>query len=172
MLLDRSYHDRVADFGIARSLNDTHSDITVTNMQTENVLLEMLRRTSTIPQKLSVHLENPELEEVRHTTETIQTLEEERSVGPLVETEVVEKECCIWLKTEEVGKLLTPVSYGHRYVCVECSTLLSRTYLSGMSNGVQTGDPCVRLTFPHTGLTGEGSVGNRIVMIQFRFNSN
>jgi hypothetical protein len=39
----------------------------------------------------------------------------------------------------------------------------SRTYLSGMPNGVQTGDPCVRLTFPRTGLAGEDSVGRRIV---------
>ncbi len=36
----------------------------------------------------------------------------------------------------------------------------------------QTGDSCVRLTFPYTGLSGEGSVGRRIVMMQFRLNSN
>jgi hypothetical protein len=32
-----------------------------------------------------------------------------------------------------------------------------------MPNGGQTGDPCVLLTFSHTGLVGEGSVGRRIV---------
>ncbi len=32
----------------------------------------------------------PELEEVRHGTESLQTLEAERAVGPLVETEVTE----------------------------------------------------------------------------------
>jgi hypothetical protein len=41
----------------------------------------------------------------------------------------------------------------------------SRTLLSGMPNGGQTGDQCVRLTFPRMGLAGEGSVGRRIVMM-------
>ena len=41
-----------------------------------------------------------------------------------------------------------------------------------MPKGGQTGDPYVRPTFPHTGLAGEGSVGRRIVMMQFRLNSN
>jgi serine/threonine protein kinase len=41
-----------------------------------------------------------------------------------VEAEAVEKECCICLKVEEVGKLLTLVSCGHRCVCTECSTLV------------------------------------------------
>jgi hypothetical protein len=92
-----------------------------------------------------------QLEEVRHVTEALQSLEAERSVGPLVEAETVEKECFICLKVEELGKLLA---------------------LSGMPNGDQTVDPCVRLTFPRTGLAGEGSVGRRIGMIQFRLNSN
>ncbi len=47
----------------------------------------------------------------------------------------------------------------------------SRTYLSDIPNGGQTCDPCVRLTFPHTGSTGEGSVGRRFDM-QFRLNSD
>jgi len=34
--------------------------------------------------------------------------------------------------------------------------------MPGMPNGGQTGDPCVLLTFPRTGLAGEGSVGSRI----------
>ena len=37
----------------------------------------------------------------------------------------------------------------------------SRTHLPGMPNGGQTGDPCVRLTFPRTGLAVEGSVGQQ-----------
>ena len=37
-LLDRVCHVRVGDFGITRSLNDHHSDITATHMQTENVM--------------------------------------------------------------------------------------------------------------------------------------
>ena len=56
--------------------------------------------------------------------ETLKTLEPERVVGPLVETEAAEKECCICLKSEEVGKLLTLVSCGHRIVCADCSALV------------------------------------------------
>ena len=69
----------------------------------------------------------PELEEVRRGTEAIealQALEAERAVGPLVETEAAEKECCICLKAEEVGKLLALVPCGHRCVCADCSTLV------------------------------------------------
>jgi hypothetical protein len=109
------------------------------------------------------------VEEVRRSTEALQALEAERAVGPLVEAEATEKECCICLKAEEVGKLLSLVPYGHRCVCADYSALVtvSRTYLlSGMPNGSQTGDPCVQLTFPRrTGLAG--SLGRRIVMMQF-----
>ena len=35
----------------------------------------------------------------------------------------------------------------------------SRTYVPGMPNGGQTGDPCVRLTFPRTAFGGDGGVG-------------
>ena len=42
-------------------------------------------------------------------SETLLTLEEEQSVGPLVETEAAEKVCCICRETEEVGKLLALV---------------------------------------------------------------
>jgi serine/threonine protein kinase len=38
VLLDNGRHDRVGDFGIARSLNDNHSGITATHMHTENVM--------------------------------------------------------------------------------------------------------------------------------------
>jgi serine/threonine protein kinase len=38
VLLDRGCHGRVGDFGIARSLNDNHSGITATHMQTEHVM--------------------------------------------------------------------------------------------------------------------------------------
>ena len=38
VLLDRGCLGRIGDFGIARSLNDNHSDITSTHMQTEHVL--------------------------------------------------------------------------------------------------------------------------------------
>jgi hypothetical protein len=64
------------------------------------------------------------IEEVRLGTDTLQTLETERAVGPLVEEETVEKESCICLKAEEVGKLLTLVSCGHRCVCTNCSALV------------------------------------------------
>ena len=40
--------------------------------------------------------------------------------------------------------------------------------MSGMPNGGQTGDPCLRLTFPRTGLAGEDGVGRTIVLLQFR----
>jgi serine/threonine protein kinase len=66
----------------------------------------------------------PELEEVRRGTETLQALEAERAVGPLVEAEAAEKECCICLKAEEVGKLLALVPCGHRCVCGDCSPLV------------------------------------------------
>ena len=42
----------------------------------------------------------PELEEVRRGTEALQALEAERAVGPLVEAEAAQKECCICLKAE------------------------------------------------------------------------
>jgi hypothetical protein len=38
-------------------------------------------------------------------------------------------------------------------------TARSRTPLTGMPNGGQTGDPCVRLTFPRTAFDGDGGVG-------------
>jgi hypothetical protein len=41
-----------------------------------------------------------------------------------------------------------------------------------MPNGGQTGDPCLRLTFPRTGLAGEDGVGRSIVLLQFRPNLN
>jgi hypothetical protein len=66
----------------------------------------------------------PELEEVRHGTEALQALEAERAVGPLVAAEAAEKECCICLKAEEVGKLLELVPCRHRCVCDECSALV------------------------------------------------
>jgi interleukin-1 receptor-associated kinase 4 len=66
----------------------------------------------------------PELEEVRHSTEALHALEAERVVRILVEAEAAEKECCICLKTEEVGKLLALVPCGHRCVCGECSALV------------------------------------------------
>ncbi len=43
----------------------------------------------------------PELEEVRRGTEALQALEAER-----VAAKAAEKECCICLKAEELGKLL------------------------------------------------------------------
>jgi hypothetical protein len=66
----------------------------------------------------------PELEEVRRGTEALQALEAERVVRPLVEAEAAEKECCICLKAEEVGRLLALVPCGHRCVCADCSTLV------------------------------------------------
>jgi len=66
----------------------------------------------------------PELEEVRRGTEALQALEAERAVGPLVAAEAAEKECCICLKAEEVGKLLALVPCGHRCVCDKCSALV------------------------------------------------
>jgi hypothetical protein len=66
----------------------------------------------------------PELEEVRSGTEALQALEAERAVGPLVEAEAAEKECCICLKAEELGKLLALVPCGHRCVCSDCSALV------------------------------------------------
>ena len=66
----------------------------------------------------------PELEEVRHGTESLQVLQTEWVVGPLVEVEAGEKQCCICLKTEEVGKLLTLVTCGHRCVYADCSALV------------------------------------------------
>jgi serine/threonine protein kinase len=65
-----------------------------------------------------------ELEGVRRGTEALQTLEAEWAVGPLVEAEADEKECCICLKAEELGKLLALVPCGHRCVCADCSTLV------------------------------------------------
>ena len=44
-----------------------------------------------------------EPEEVRRGTGALQVLEAERAVGPLVEAEAAEKECCICLKAEEMG---------------------------------------------------------------------
>ena len=88
-----------------------------------------------------------------------------------VEAEAAEKECCICLKAEEVGKLLALVPYGHRCVCDECSALVvGRT--CPVPNGGQTGDPCLRLTFPRTGLAGEDGVGRSIIFLQFRPNLN
>jgi hypothetical protein len=47
-------------------------------------------------------------------------IEAERGVGLLVEAEATEKECCICLKAEEVGKLLAIVTCRHRRVCADC----------------------------------------------------
>jgi hypothetical protein len=47
---------------------------------------------------------------VRHDTEVLQVLQTDRVVESLVEAEVDEKECCICLKTKEIGKFLTLVS--------------------------------------------------------------
>jgi serine/threonine protein kinase len=66
----------------------------------------------------------PELEEVRRGTEALQALEAERAVGLLAEAEAAEKECCICLQPEEVGKLLALVPCGHRCVCAGCSALV------------------------------------------------
>ena len=66
----------------------------------------------------------PELEEVRRGTEALHALEAERAVGPWVEAEAAEKECCICLKAEELGKLLALVPCGHRCVCADCSALV------------------------------------------------
>jgi hypothetical protein len=66
----------------------------------------------------------PELVKVRRGTEALQALEAERAVGPLVEAEAAEKECCICLKAEEVGKLLALVPCGYRCVCADCSALV------------------------------------------------
>ena len=60
---------------------------------------------------------------MRLGTEALQSLEAERAVGPLVEAEAAEKECCICLKAE-LGKLLALVPCGHRCVCDECSALV------------------------------------------------
>ncbi len=66
----------------------------------------------------------PELEEVRRGTEALQALEAVRAVGPLGEAEAAEKECCVCLRAEEVGKLLALVPCGHRCVCADCSALV------------------------------------------------
>jgi interleukin-1 receptor-associated kinase 4 len=59
----------------------------------------------------------PELEEVRRGTEALQPLEAERAVGPLLEAEAAQKECCICLKAVEVGKLLALVPCGRVFDC-------------------------------------------------------
>ena len=41
-----------------------------------------------------------------------------------------------------------------------------------LPNGGQTVDPCLRLTFPRTGLAGEDGVGRSIILLQFRPNLN
>jgi hypothetical protein len=51
----------------------------------------------------------PELEDVRHGTEALKALKSERDVGPLLKAQEAEKECCICLKAEVVGKFLTLV---------------------------------------------------------------
>jgi hypothetical protein len=66
----------------------------------------------------------PELEEVRRGTEALQPLEREQAVRPLVEAEAAEKECCICLKAEDVGKLLALVPCGHRCVSADCLALV------------------------------------------------
>jgi hypothetical protein len=63
-------------------------------------------------------------ERIGSAPQVLQGLESERTVGPLVTAEASEKECCICLNTEEVGKLLTLVPCGHRCVCDECSALV------------------------------------------------
>ncbi len=45
VLLDRGCHRRVGDFGIVRSLNDNHSGITGTHMQTKNVICKQVYMT-------------------------------------------------------------------------------------------------------------------------------
>ena len=61
---------------------------------------------------------------MRRGTEALQVLEAERAVGPLVESEAADKECCICLKAVEVGKLLALVPCGHRCICDDCSALV------------------------------------------------
>ena len=61
----------------------------------------------------------PELE-VGHGTQALQAIEAELGVGLLVEAEAAEKERCICLKAEEVGKLLAIVTCRHRRVCADC----------------------------------------------------
>jgi serine/threonine protein kinase len=208
VLLDRGCLGRIGDFGIAKSLNDKNTGITVTHLQTEHILgtqvymapeykngnlsmkvdtfafglvvietltglpvlnpaagqfnlLEMFEEDIDNPTKLLAHLDKracwdqhkqerigrlqsiaercldarrthrpelveliPELEEVRRGTEALQALEAERAVRPLVEAEAAEKECCICLKAEEVGKLLALVPCRHRIVCADCSALV------------------------------------------------
>jgi serine/threonine protein kinase len=208
VLLDEGCRGRIGDFGIAKSLNDNHSGITSTHMQTEHVmgtqvymapecsrgelsmkvdafafglvvletltgyaicspapghrdLLAMFQDDLDTGSKLLAHLDKracwdqhkqqritslfaiadrclelnrkkrpelveliPELEEVRRGTEALQALEAERAVGPFMAAEAAEKQCCICLKAEEVGKLLALVPCGHRCVCDECSALV------------------------------------------------
>ena len=113
---------------------------------------ERIGRLHTIGERCleACHTSHPELvelipdpEEVRHGTESLQDLETERTVGLLVEAEAVEKEYCICLKTEEVGKFLALVPCEHRCVRADYSTLVVGHTYPGMPNGGQTGAPCV-----------------------------
>ncbi len=64
----------------------------------------------------------PDLEEVRHGTEALPTLESDRTVRTSVEVETSEKDCAS--VSVEVGKLLVLVSCGHRCICADCSELV------------------------------------------------
>ena len=65
----------------------------------------------------------PDLEEVRRVRGVTDT-QTEWDVRILVEDETSEKEYYICLKSEEVGKLLSLVPYGHRHVCSDCSVFV------------------------------------------------
>ena len=75
----------------------------------------------------------PDLQEVRHVTETLQAIGTEWTVNILLETQAPEKECCICLETD-AALFLRSVSRADGS--------------PGTSNEGQTGDPSVRLTFP------------------------
>jgi hypothetical protein len=89
-------------------------------------LLSMFEEELDNPTKLLAYLDKRACWD-QHKQERIPRLHSiaaERAVGPLVEAEAAEKECCICLNAEEVGKLLALVPWGHRCVCANCSVLV------------------------------------------------